>query len=571
MNSVNCTATTNNYCKNIHRNVCSTTTNTCGKCFPGYVSVGLEDIDSNLSCMKISSSRSSSNSSSSDKDDYDKNNVLKVGQKCNKNQNCITNYCVHGICSDNVGKTCPNNCNHENNGGTCVYYQYFNSSNMIDTCNITDFTCIAKCKCNTNFYGSYCDMNYDNYQQSISLRNYFCEKIYETIAIQDVTNPAIIKLRSTTIKKILLFAENYIFIQNFHYCISTIINTINLYSKLACDTETLSFLFYVFDKIISTTTTSSSSVGDREHQISLEQLYQLSQAYIYLTKSCQLIQGIGIKPYVKQTEYIKFISTLTRKNDVFNDYDNTYYLPQSNYEIFTSTSLSTSSKSTETTNSESSSSISSIQIINTDNLKYSDYLSLNIYQFRNNLFQHLQQLHQQQQQQQQQIDDVDLKSLPIYIDINKVMTTSNFSKFLFKEYLPQVSVTLENFDKLLSYPILESSNLTIKCDNQYRNTTTTSTTSSYNITSYCPNGKIFTLSCPFNSSGVYNVTCPGYKTIPQCLMSDHSTMNTTNNNVVKSSYCEVKKFNSHSTTCHCNLQDLTLSSSLSIRVWCLRI
>jgi len=55
------------------------------------------------------------------------------------------------------------------------------------------------------------------------------------------------------------------------------------------------------------------------------------------------------------------------------------------------------------------------------------------------------------------------------------------------------------------------------------------------------------------------------------MMSDYSIMNTTysssRSNVVKSSYCEVKKFNSHSTTCHCNLQDLTLSSSSSATIF----
>jgi hypothetical protein len=92
----------------------------------------------------------------------------------------------------------------------------------------------------------------------------------------------------------------------------------------------------------------------------------------------------------------------------------------------------------------------------------------------------------------------------------------------------------------MNYPSLDSSSYNISC-NEIRNT-------SYEINGTCPNGYLYTLSCPSNSKGSYNITCPGYKTIPQCTMFDNN-----NNSYVESSDCIVHDYNSYTTQCLCNL------------------
>ena len=155
LNYRNCSAAPD--CRQLHRYPCSSTTNTCGKCLPGYTGLPW---DANTGCVGTA-------------------NAMRVMDACTSDSECITGLCVNFKCASSV-KPCANNCS---GAGTCVFYNTLSQSTLI-TCAYSDSYCQAKCICNAGYAGYDCSLTRDELVLRQQLRRTMCLALHDALAYQ---------------------------------------------------------------------------------------------------------------------------------------------------------------------------------------------------------------------------------------------------------------------------------------------------------------------------------------------------------------------------------------------------
>jgi hypothetical protein len=174
LNVVNCTVPT--ACASLNRADCLDTPKTCGECLSGYLGV---DGDANTLCS-------------------DPTVLRKVGASCASDANCISTLCSSGVCTE-LDKECKNDCSGQ---GDCVFRSVVDDS-ILAYCARSDLNCKAQCEnCDSGFYGSDCSLTQSDFDSKRSLREKLCSSIYQTVAIQDISED-VMKSRCTTLSSLL--------------------------------------------------------------------------------------------------------------------------------------------------------------------------------------------------------------------------------------------------------------------------------------------------------------------------------------------------------------------------------
>eukprot|EP01041_Mallomonas_annulata_P000326 gene327-588_t len=214
LNSVNCTGAW--YCFKFHRKPCQNVINTCGECMSGYVGVTGPH---NSLCHNASSSSSSSSSQS---------DFLDVGETCTigSQSRCIYGLCERNRCSVPM-KTCGSDVTGEvcSGHGSCQYYTPSNNQ-QIDSCLVTDSTCVSQCVCESGYGGVSCHIrDYELSQRSLA-RSKMCEAL---LNISDRQDPSSSFLTSQSGSLRIIFDPNQI--TSFHEadkCSQVLVNVLNL-------------------------------------------------------------------------------------------------------------------------------------------------------------------------------------------------------------------------------------------------------------------------------------------------------------------------------------------------------
>ena len=137
LNRVDCTLPNNIInCNYLNRTECSKTYQTCGKCFNGYYG---EKGDANTPCIHH----------------LDNQNILLKLKK-----SCPGNCSNHGICKI-YNKLEFNNSTYATTTTTITTTAFDNKND----CHVDDTSCNVKCKCNINWYGQACHLNYIDYME----------------------------------------------------------------------------------------------------------------------------------------------------------------------------------------------------------------------------------------------------------------------------------------------------------------------------------------------------------------------------------------------------------------------
>ena len=219
LNEVDCNVPTN--CASINREICQTTSNTCGPCLSGYVGVSG---DSNVECGDIDTS-------------------LSIGSVCSDDDQCVTGSCTGGLCAD-ILKTCPGDCS---NRGTCEFFDM--NGIQIEECFVTDDTCSAFCHCNTRF-GAACLHTLSDFNAMSELRAELCYYVFESLPFVDVTSD-VVRSRALAVSSAILDYSQVSF-SALSNCSTALIETIVTYPAVSCEEETFPVVVRALSSLVST-------------------------------------------------------------------------------------------------------------------------------------------------------------------------------------------------------------------------------------------------------------------------------------------------------------------------------
>jgi hypothetical protein len=152
---VNCSLAPAN-CSNLNRYECSSTPNSCGSCYSGYIGASG---DANSMCiMSVNTTQGS-----------------WFNKACSSNSQCPPwSYCsdVEGRCLERQ-KQCTLGCS---SNGECVYIDLLTRKKLL-SCNDIDTTCVAHCVCSEGFSGASCSLSTANFELQRKLYTNILESI----------------------------------------------------------------------------------------------------------------------------------------------------------------------------------------------------------------------------------------------------------------------------------------------------------------------------------------------------------------------------------------------------------
>ena len=179
VNSVNC-SNMESPCASLNRFNCSTTVNTCGACFDGFVG---EDNDANTKCVLEPSTNGRRLLGSWKSSD---------GEACSRDADCEEDSWE--VCDENShqcvirSKQCPGDCG---SNGTCIFISTLNASVLYDECNVLQVNCIGRCVCEAEFMGQGCDIRREDFIVMQNTRHKLVEAIQTISLTEDPTQDAL--------------------------------------------------------------------------------------------------------------------------------------------------------------------------------------------------------------------------------------------------------------------------------------------------------------------------------------------------------------------------------------------
>ena len=175
LNYVNCSGAMN--CTKLHREDCSTVSQSCGSCIPGYVGIPGA---SNSRCTAAG-------------------NYIPLGHPCNSQTAdlCYYGYCLNGICSTPL-KSCPTAdpslvCSGH---GNCTFIDSLTKVRRLK-CSVADSDCEAQCQCVNGYGGRDCGYDPQELSTRSEARNVMCSSIVIILGLQDNSSNLLVTLANS--------------------------------------------------------------------------------------------------------------------------------------------------------------------------------------------------------------------------------------------------------------------------------------------------------------------------------------------------------------------------------------
>ena len=284
------------------------------------------------------------------------------------------------------------------------------------------------------------------------------------------------------------------------YCGAALVETVLTYSPLICERST----------VVSNVVTALSSVLDKQ-SLSTSFRKRIVNATSFLSLSCQSTVAVGAPPLQLISKNVR---TSIASADSYSLSSTTFSSVQSSLEKFTarpSTSLNLKSLS----NSAGSFGVT-----------ITEFTSVNM----------------------SQTSSQSTSSTP-QLQVAQVDSTTGRRRLLSSASL-KVQVSIPNIESV-KYGTVLPETIRIMCS--------TVRTTQYTVIGSCSNGYSTMLTCPAMTLGFFNFTCPNTVVSPLCQYSFLSASGTP----VKVSTCATVKFDSLSTTCDCNTNNIASQRQLA--------
>lgn len=506
VNTVNCR--TPLPCKQLNRQACSATAQTCGPCLSGFVG---QDGDANSVCYNPFAPATQ------------RKLLMQTGAVCaNVNASCahmgycpdptcISGYCSKGICAP-VHRGCPNSCSKQ---GTCTYTSATGAS--VSYCSASDPFCKAACQCLPGSYGKDCSQTLAQFKSAAFIREALCVGVMNTVGLADVT-PSVVAARTATIAGIF---QDYTQISStaLQNCTSALVATIVSNPPAACqDGSTAQSVAAALSSLLQLGTLLPPTLRA-----------SVLQAFYTFNGGCQSNFAVGENPLSLVSDNLRVVTTMVSASSLA---DGDYSTPITGFEAFESVATSSVHMSPTFPSSASASQL----------------VGASVYQLTNNP------------------DGSKTKSNVVALQLASYNFQSPSSKSgaktqAYARSTPQamgvmvqtvtgpspidVTVTLLNKEPV-NYFQLKPSIFLIKCHRLYHE---------YIVNFTCNDGSPAVATCP-GYPAVFNYTCPSHTLIPQCTMWDGQGYSV-------NPQCQVIAYTAYNTTCKCTGLSTASVSSLA--------
>ena len=149
-------------CATLHRDICTSTAQTCGACLPGYSGVYG---DSNYACHIASQT------------------MKTVGSSCSVNAECEYSSCVNFKCVVPV-KSCPRRGSSEcSSHGTCAFSTSQGVAVSRTSCTVENTDCFASCICEAGYGGADCGLSWDEVTVASAQRGELCSRLIAMVSL----------------------------------------------------------------------------------------------------------------------------------------------------------------------------------------------------------------------------------------------------------------------------------------------------------------------------------------------------------------------------------------------------
>lgn len=483
-------------CGSLFRQECSTTSRTCGPCFPGYVGV---DGDSNSPCIPLTDSLPERRRLSLQP------SLRRDSQTCQTNSSCYSGRCINRQCTV-TAKQCPNSCSR---AGSCVYSD-FNGA-VVPFCAAANPNCFASCQCNANRYSRDCSLSsFGSFSQAVQVREQLCLTLFSLLNIQNL-NADVLANRASTIAGLFLDMSE-VTDAAFTNCSHVLVVSVLSDPVLACTSTAAAQVIAALSTALSRNNVPKGLFTD------------LTQALLTMSFACSSTLVHGQSPFLLIADRIR--SSINRIDYRSPTGSITISGPQTSFEQF---QVSTAASITV------SSSSSSLKIVS--QASATNPLKLSLVQFK--------------------IDPgVEDHSSPstfllwssqpsiatpatLSTDYSAVIAQAAAPTSLKTSALTDVTVVLPTISPM-SYAAIGPSTQVYQCPDPRRNTTAGLAT----VTVSCPSGSQYTITCPGDKQGFFTYTCAAYRSYPVCTLWNGTAYAATTN-------CVVTQFSSLNTTCYC--------------------
>lgn len=416
-----------------------------------------------------------------------------VGASCSTSSVCMSGFCEDGVCAD-VNKPCPDDCGGR---GTCEFVN--SAGELLESCSVFNSFCFAECRCDSGRFGDDCSLLGTDLTVRIGLIEELCYGLYETLDIQDVTFEVLVT-RALTVYD-LLSDMAQVSDNAYSLCTEVLMRTVQQEPELSCTGSAPTYVANAVSNIV------------KRNDISVAILQNVTTVLTDLTLTCQEDLSIGESAFSRVNQNLRILTIVTTPDDLVDE-----------------GTVEVAQTESERLNGRSSSRV----IVDTNDVPSGGTVGITLVQYNNNPFKI------KSNSTSVNIQTVQYSSTPGEEDLNnrrRLATTA----------LPLgVTVVLTNTEPV-TYNSIEPAEVSVQCSRR--------DSAAYTVNATCPSGYTFDLVCPPGSRGVFNVTCPGYSTAPQCTTEEDTVL-------VPAESCTLLNFTEESTTCACLAEEAAVSSSL---------
>lgn len=524
LNYADCTAlptldSGTNVCSDIGREVCSSTSNTCGACLNGYVGI---DGHSNKPCVLQQSSTAIS--------------LLSLTQNCFSDSDCISGSCnsTAGLCIMTVLKECSSTCEASGHG-TCIFTS--RTGYPVEQCYITQSSCFASCQCDDGMYGADCSLSLVEFDDRTSMRDSVCGGLKILIDSQNAATSDILAARALTVEQAMLnaasdgaYSDAAIFA-----CTAVLSHAVRQSPTEACDLESsLPAIFRALSAI--------ASIGSALPPAALA---DITESFSFLGINCQQAMGVGERAVELRSDSVRLSVYLVDAHAFLGTAGSTYRLPISPFESAAGTTLPQVQVSVPST------------VASIDASDLSRFYGMTIMQYTRNVYGSANEFLNSTDASLQiaQYDNLPTASGNLSWTTSDILAaaTASADSLSTSALANSIQATFELRNDLpVLYGAIEPYVMYVVCDIYSE--------SKYTVDATCASGYRFSVDCPAEKRGRYNVSCPSFSTKPLC-----SAWEPELGAYEANPSCTAIDFDSYSTACTCTgVSGLLVSNDLTL-------